>query len=366
MVEIATKVDIILRLSFFSSILPVTIEQKQPPTKSVKMHVVYKDIEGDMAKKLEDLFGLASGGLIEVNPGKVLIPPKFKSYAQRIIDMEVRPDDVWLVSYPRTGSTWTQEMVWLIGNDLDFQGAKMLQQLRAPVLELTALLGNDTSGVIKLIGETVEIVESMPSPRFIKTHLPLELLPKQLDVVKPKIVYVCRNPKDMCVSYYHYCRLMHDLHGSFNDFCELFINDMVPMGPIWNHIMGFWNRRNDPNVLFLRYEELKKDLKSVVLRCAKFLNKELNEEEVQAVLHHLSFESMKNNPAVNLEPVLEYRKTALLNQMTEDKVTCMQAPSFIRKGVTGDWANHMNPEIAARFDEWIKTNLEGTGLNFQV
>ncbi|XP_059490649.1 luciferin sulfotransferase-like [Neocloeon triangulifer] len=330
------------------------------------MQVKYRDLEADLAKKLEAMFGVANGGMIEVNPGQVLIPPKFKDVAQRIVDMEVHPDDVWLVSYPRTGSTWTQEMVWLLGNDLDFQGAKMLQQLRAPVLELTALLGNDTSGVIKLIGETVDIVESMPSPRFIKTHLPLELLPKQLDTVKPKIVYVCRNPKDMCVSYYHYCRLMHDLHGSFEDFCELFLQEKVPMGPIWNHIMGFWKRRNDPNVLFLKYEELKKDLRSCVLRCAKFLDKTLTEKEVEAVLDHLSFESMKNNPAVNLEPVLEYRKTALMNQMAEDQITCLQAPSFIRKGVNGDWANHMSPEMAARFDEWNEKHLEGTGLSFSA
>lgn len=160
-----------------------------------------------------------------------------------------------------SGSTWTQEMVWLLGSDMDFEGAKMLQQLRAPVLELTALLGNDTSGVIRLIGETVDIVENMPSPRFIKTHLPRELLPTQLDIVKPRIVYVARNPKDMCVSYYHYCRLMHDLDGPFDAFCELFLNDTVPMGPIWSHIMGFWKLRNEPNVLFLRYEELKKVLK---------------------------------------------------------------------------------------------------------
>lgn len=32
----------------------------------------------------------------------------------------------------------------------------------------------------------------------------------------------------------------------------------VPLGPIWNHILGFWRRRNEPNILFLKYEDLKK------------------------------------------------------------------------------------------------------------
>lgn len=69
------------------------------------MQLVYNKVEGPMAIKLETLFGLEDGGLIEVNPGKVLLPPKFKDVAQRILDLEVRPDDVWLVSYPRTGNS---------------------------------------------------------------------------------------------------------------------------------------------------------------------------------------------------------------------------------------------------------------------
>jgi len=32
----------------------------------------------------------------------------------------------------------------------------------------------------------------------------------------------------------------------------------VPLGPIWNHILGFWRRRHEPNILFLKYEDLKK------------------------------------------------------------------------------------------------------------
>ncbi|KAF4518308.1 hypothetical protein B566_EDAN005877 [Ephemera danica] len=326
--------------------------------------VTYSTVDESFADRLESLFGMKDGGLIEVNPGRVLMPPRFKEVAQRIVDLEVRPDDVWLISYPRTGSTWTQEMVWCIGNDLDFERAQLLQQVRAPVLELTALLGNDNTGMTNLIGETVSMVESMPSPRFIKTHLPRELLPHRLEVVKPKIVYVCRNPKDMCVSYYHYCRLLHDMHGPFSDFCELFLQDKVPMGPIWNHILGFWQLRNEPNVLFLRFEELKKDLRSVIERTASFLDKELSEADTAALLNHLSFASMKRNPAVNLEPVLQYRKTTLQTQMPAEQLNAL--PDFIRKGENGDFANHMSPEMIRRFDAWIARNLEGTGLNFDV
>jgi len=123
---------------------------------------------------------------------------------------------------------------------------------------LTALMGNDTSKLKDELGNSVDQVENMASPRFIKTHLPVPLLPGQLKEVKPKIIYVTRNPKDMCVSYYHYCKLIHGLHGSFDEFCDLFIQGKTPVGPIWDHILGFWAQRDEPNVLFLKYEDMKK------------------------------------------------------------------------------------------------------------
>ena len=41
------------------------------------------------------------------------------------------------------GSTWAQEMIWLLGNNLDFEGAKQIQQIRSPLLELTAIFSVD-------------------------------------------------------------------------------------------------------------------------------------------------------------------------------------------------------------------------------
>jgi hypothetical protein len=40
-----------------------------------------------------------------------------------------------------------------------------------------------------------------------------------------QMIYIARNPKDMCVSFYHYCRLFHDFSGSFEEFAELILTD---------------------------------------------------------------------------------------------------------------------------------------------
>ncbi|XP_067007721.2 luciferin sulfotransferase [Anabrus simplex] len=293
---------------------------------------------------------------MEVNPGRVLLPHDYRRIGELILDMEIRKDDVVLVSYPRTGSTWAQEMVWLIGNDLDFERAKTVPQLtRSPLLELSAVLSHEP-GEWKKDLNSVESVQLLPSPRYLKTHLPWELLPTQLSTVKPKIIYVARNPKDMCVSFYHYCMLIHNLKGSFEDFCELFLRDRAPMGPIWNHILGFWSRRHEPNILFLTYEEMKRDLSGIIRTTADFLGKTLSENDVNRLEEHLSFGSMKKNPAVNLEPMLEKKNGP---SFLRDS-----GLHFIRKGEVGDWKNHMSSDLAARFDSWTEENLRGTGLRF--
>jgi hypothetical protein len=66
------------------------------------MQIKFDKVEENVLKKLDKLFGVENC-LIEVNPGNVLLPPKYAEIGERILNLEVRSDDVWLISYPRTG-----------------------------------------------------------------------------------------------------------------------------------------------------------------------------------------------------------------------------------------------------------------------
>lgn len=99
------------------------------------MSFTVRPLRPEDAERVDKSFGV-KGAMVEFNPGKCLLPPFHVKFAQQIIDAPVREDDVWLISFPRTGSTWCQEMIWLIGNDLDFETARnTIQQIRAPLIE---------------------------------------------------------------------------------------------------------------------------------------------------------------------------------------------------------------------------------------
>ncbi|XP_046400820.1 luciferin sulfotransferase-like [Ischnura elegans] len=292
----------------------------------------------------------------EGNKPGCLLPETFLDIAQRIRDMEVRETDIWVLSYPKSGTTWTQEMVWCICNDLDFESAKStILPIRFPFLELSTFL-TGKRGIPPLLKDSVSYVENMESPRFIKCHLPWELLPKQIKTVKPKIIYVARNPKDLCLSYYHQLVRQGLFKGNFEEMAELFLEDRVPYSPYWDHVLTYWEHRYDPNLLFIKYEDMKKDLPSICTRVASFLDEDCSDiGQLSELCSHLSFEAMKSNVSVNY--------TFWENT---DIVSCLGDinRNFMRKGKVGSWKEEMSPHMAKRFDTWIERHLMTTDFSF--
>lgn len=240
------------------------------------------------------------------------MPAKYATIANEIANFEVRPDDIWIVTYPKCGTTWTQEMVRLLHSDLDYdQAANQCIEDRFAFIEAVCIF--DQTGEILNESEfsfcSVKRAASLPSPRFIKSHLPIELLPRAIWTVRPKVIYTARNPKDTAVSFFHHYRNMHGYRSDMDSFIQAFLADEIIFAPFYDHVLNFWSSRNEPNILFLTYEQMKSDLMSVLRATQKFLGKSFSNDELDRLRRHLHVDTMKNNVNAN--------NTTLLRNLAE-------------------------------------------------
>ena len=94
--------------------------------------------------------------------------------------------------------------------------------------------------------------------------------------------------------------------GTFDVFFNAFIHDVAGYYcPFIPHVLCYWKRRSEENILFLTYEEMKRDLPAVIRKTAGFLDKKLSEEDVTRLAEHLSFQNMEKNKSVNKEDFTE-------------------------------------------------------------
>ncbi|XP_046737702.1 luciferin sulfotransferase-like [Diprion similis] len=326
------------------------------------MHIQIERFDDELEDLIKKVYNNPFRSFVKMNG--VTMSETHKKFSDAIENFQVRDDDVWVCSIPKSGTTWTQEMVWCIANDLDYERGKISLTDRFPYFDLSArsewpaiLKANPGIQIRREMVDSVNYVADLPSPRFIKTHLPFKFLPRQLRTgeKKPKIIYIARNAKDTCISRYHYCRITENLQGSFEDWCNLFLQGGVMYGPYWKHVLGYWEQRIEDNVLFLKYEDMKQDLPSVIKKTATFLGKNLTTDQLSSLTEHLSFESMKLNPAANNEDLIH-----LMKEITPSKFE----GKFMRSGKINQWKSEMTPDMIERFDQWTRENLKGTGLSF--
>lgn len=129
-------------------------------------------------------------------------------------------------------------------------------------------------------------------------------------------------------------------------------------GPIWEHILGYWNtsKAKPDKVLFLKYEEVLHDPTKNIEKIAEFIGQPFSDAEkeagiVESIIELCSFEKMKASGA---------NSTGSLHMMANE----YPHESFFRKGVIGDWVNHVTPEMADSLDKFLSAKFYGSGFTF--
>jgi len=166
----------------------------------------------------------------------------------------VFPNDVFLVSYPRSGNTWAR---FLLGN---------LIHQDAPVT-----FSNIESRIPEIYFNRDRFLRQLPQPRVLKSH-------ECFQPHYPHVIYIIRDPRDVAVSYYH-----HNVKaGNIAD--DYPIGSFIPrfIAGEFDRRFGSWRdnaqswialRKNDPRFLMLRYEDMKADSSAALRSITAFLDR---------------------------------------------------------------------------------------------
>lgn len=140
-----------------------------------------------------------------------------------------------------------------------------------------------------------------------------------------------RNPKDTATSFYHHYRHIVGYEGTREDFVAAFLNDQVIYSPFNEHVLDFWKIRHESHILFLCYEDMKRDMISVIKKCVKFFDKTSSDDEIKKLAKHLSVDSMRANPSCNNDTLVEKAKSLNSNGNSSGSF------KFIRSGQVGSF-----------------------------
>uniref|UniRef100_UPI00358FECCF sulfotransferase 1C2-like isoform X1 n=1 Tax=Myxine glutinosa TaxID=7769 RepID=UPI00358FECCF len=271
----------------------------------------------------------------------LLVMPGALQHWEKIMSFQARPDDTFIASYPKSGLMWTTQVMNMIKLQGDVKAYKVRKSL-IPFLEFCR--PNEEPAV--------ETINNLPSPRDINIHSPISHISKSILEKKCKVICVLRNPKDVAVSYYHFHTFNNMLPnpGTWSEFLQNFMIGKVGFSSWFDHVKGWWSLRKQPNIFFLFYEAMKKDLGYEAGRLASFLGRDLSPEAMKNLVEQLSFNSMKAN--------------------MDDKFPNVASPAgfsfkqFLRKGQVGDWKNHFTVAQNEVMDQLIADQLKGTSLDF--
>ena len=255
-------------------------------------------------------------------------------------DLLFRDDDIVIATYAKAGTTWTQQIVaqLLFGGDPELAVAEM-----SPWLDLR----------VPPKAEKLPRVEAQTHRRFIKTHLPVDALRFS---PQAKYLYIGRDGRDVVWSMYNhhvnanstwYAALNDtpgrvgppiekppaDVHQYWRDWMD---RDGHPFWPFWDNVRTWWAIRDLPNVRFVHFANLKRDMAGEMRRIAAFLDIPIDPARWDALVEYCSFDWMKRNAT----------KSVPLGGAFWDA----GAEVFINKGVNGRWRDVLTAEESAEYE----------------
>jgi hypothetical protein len=252
-----------------------------------------------------------------------------------------RDSDVFIATAAKCGQTWLQTLLFHLktrGHAPDFDGNGLMAV--SPWLELPAdskMRDNPRSR-----DDLLKQFEALEDPRVFKLHVVWEEIPRAPGT-DAKVITITRDPREVPYSMYSHLKGMTKNDTPPKDF-DSYFEEWMDFGFYYKFVQSFWPHMNDPDVLWLRYEDLQADIKKEALKILDFLGWTLSDEDIERALPLADFSRMKKK---GTEKVFGMKDGAW-----------KKGQSFFREGGVGKNRARLSAEQEARILERAKKEFE--------
>jgi hypothetical protein len=203
-----------------------------------------------------------------------------------------RDSDVFITTTPKCGQTWLQTLLFHIktaGRKPDFGGVGLGGV--SPWLEIPADFG--VGPTWSSPEERMAQFEALPDPRVFKLHVIWDEVPRPPGS-KSKVITITRDPRDVPYSMFSHMQAMKPSQKmpTPSEF-DTFFEEWLARGLYFQFIDSFWQHKDDPSFLWLRYEDLQRDLRGQTARILAFLGWKVAAEDLERALPLVDFEHLR-------------------------------------------------------------------------
>lgn len=242
---------------------------------------------------------------------------------------QVKKDDIFLISYPKSGNTWMRFLLsnLITDDDINFVNVEKI--------------------VVDLCKVKISKIKRFEKYNIFKSHSPFNV-----KFSSNKVVYIVRDVRDVVISSYYFYKKTYNMEIEFEEFFQMFLHGtMWPLHGTWGEHVGSWigaKYSDKENFLLIKYEDLLEDTFTWLKIICNFLNLNISDNKIEKAIEKCTFNKLQENE-IKFENVAPQTK----NSRKDIK--------FFRKGTSGQWKDTLTEEQLNQLYKKFSTQMKLLG-----
>lgn len=271
------------------------------------------------------------------------------NWTQLRTHIQWKPTDIIVATFPKCGTTFTEQVVLLLLNGGD--PTLLSSETQNAYNKETGSGKVWVEGMVEVTDKpedpgaqsmSLEEFNALPEPRLIKTHAPrsMFLCTDKSGKILPgiKVIYVTRNARDACVSSFYHAHNPYKSGWPFDAWVKCWVSGCFEHGTWFDHVKNWWKEAcTNKQVLWVHYEDMVAHPKEEITRIARFLDIKLNDYKLTKVIEHSRFDKMKARSKNHW---------------------------MFRKGKIGDHRAHFKGKLAEEFEQIYAKEMRGVNIKY--